>query len=257
MKDDKSLLIYGDFSVGADTAPLGHNRPPSPFDDLAARVAELNELAAGCLFGAEIADQGQADAIAELVNDARKLEKAAADLKKAEKEPHDTAIKEIAARFKPVETTLGLIKDTGKSAQTVWLRKDAEKKAAEEAEKRRVAEEAARKAEEARKAAEASNDIEARAEAVRLAEEAQFQEAQAKKAAKDKAHASGGGRAMHLRSVWSAEMTDEGEALCWAWEDGPAKAAVKDAIQRVANEAVRNGARKIPGFTITEERKAV
>lgn len=257
MKDDKNLLMYGDFSVGADTAPLGHNRPPSPFDDLAARVAELNELAAGCLFGAEIADQGQADAIAELVNDARKLEKAAADLKKAEKEPHDTAIKEIAARFKPVETTLGLIKDTGKSAQTVWLRKDAEKKAAEEAEKRRDAEEAARKAEEARKAAEASNDIEARAEAVRLAEEAQFQEAQAKKAAKDKAKASGGGRAMHLRSVWSAEMTDAQVALRHYWTDTEGKRALIETAQRLADADVRAGKRSIPGFEIIERKEAV
>jgi hypothetical protein len=74
----------------------------------------------------------------------------------------------------------------------------------------------------------------------------------AKAAVKDKAHATGGDRAIGLRSRWVATMADAHEAAGHFWRLNPA--AFHALLQKLADDEVRAGKRSIPGFTVTEER---
>lgn len=257
MKNDKGLLMYGDFSVGTDTAPLGHNRPPSPFDEIASRINELYDEAKNFLDGEPISTQGQADAVTALLDMIRKAAAEAEAERVKENKPFDegkAAVQEkyapLIADTKKVRGKAHLAADACKKALTPWREKVAAEKA-REAELARQAAEAARAEAEAKRRAAAETDLAAQEEARRATEQAM----KAERVANSQTRKANTGNGM--RTTWMATMTDEGEALCWAWEDAAAKAAVKEAIQSAANEAVRNGARKIPGFTITEERKAV
>lgn len=248
-------IIYGDTRI--EVPGMGHNNPPTPLDELTVYVNDLYGEARGWLDGEPIANQGQADGVAKLLDMARAASKDADAKRKAETKPLDDRKKAIMDAWRPVTDRLSLIEAACKKALSPWLTKlEAEKRAREEA-ARKSAEEAARKAEEARRAVAADN-IEAQAEVKRLAEEAARREAQAERAAKDNAKADGGGkRAVHLRSVWETTMTDPTAALRWCWQDPVGHDALTAAAQKVAEQAVRDGKRELPGFTITERKEAV
>lgn len=248
-------IIYGDTRIEAPG--MGHNNPPTPLDELSGHASDLYDEAKGWLDGEPIANQGQADGVAKLLDMARGASKDADAKRKAETKPLDDRKKAIMDAWRPVTDRLGLIETACKKALGTWLAKqEAEKRAKEEA-ARKAAQEAAKKAEDARLAAAADN-IEAQEEAARLAEEAARREAMAARAAKDTAKADGGGkRAVHLRSVWDVSMTDPTSALRWCWQDPVGHKALIDAAQKVADQAVRDGKREIPGFEITERKEAV
>lgn len=248
-------IIYGDTRV--EVPGMGHNHPPTPLDELSGHAADLYDEAKGWLDGTAIATQGQADGVAKLLDLARAASKDADAKRKAETKPLDDQKKEIMDAWRPVTERLGLIETACKKTLAVWLSKiEQEKHAAREA-ARKAAEEASRKADEATRAA-ADDDIEAQAEAARLRDEAAHREAQAAKAAKDGAKADGGGkRAVHLRSVWTATMADPTTALRWCWQDPVGHEALVATAQKIAEQAVRDGKRDIPGFEITEHKEAV
>lgn len=69
-----------------------------------------------------------------------------------------------------------------------------------------------------------------------------------------KVQAGGGfGRKAGLRSVWIPTLTDYKAALAHFAEN----AKVKELIQKLAEQAVKAGARELPGFDVKEDRRAV
>ena len=180
----------------------------------------------------------------------------------AEKKPLDDQIAVIQARYAPLiadtkavkgKTTIAIA--ACKKALQPWL----DKKDAELREKARVAreeaEEKARAAQEAIRQADATN-LAAREAAEVLIRDAQRAETTANVAARQTATAGGVfGRSIGLRSVWVAAMTDEVVACRHYWSE--ARTEIVKLVQGLADRDVRNGKRTIPGFTVTEERKAV
>lgn len=93
-----------------------------------------------------------------------------------------------------------------------------------------------------------SGNLAAREEAEELLAHAKSVERDAKRA--DKAATTGTG----LRTVWVATLTDAEAALDWAYARAPAR--FTELVQDMANEAVRFGARSVPGFAVTESKVA-
>src|SRR3546814_17904118 len=86
------------------TAPIGHNNPPepTPYEAILTDVQDLSETAQGFLDGDPINDQATADMVAKLIDEARKGQKAAEDLRKAEAKPFDDGKKAVQAKWTPI-----------------------------------------------------------------------------------------------------------------------------------------------------------
>ncbi|RZJ40194.1 MAG: hypothetical protein EON87_18545 [Brevundimonas sp.] len=95
-------------------------------------------------------------------------------------------------------------------------------------------------------------DLEAREAAEAKVAEAEVAERAAKAASQDKAHATGGSRAMGLRTKWTATLNDPHAAAAHYWRLHPD--AFNAVLQKLADDDVRAGKRTVPGFTISEER---
>lgn len=229
-------------------ATIGHNLPP----DLAV-FQEIDDLFGEALNWADgepITSEEMHDAVTKLYDGLHDAGKRADELRKEEKKPHDEAIKEIQDRFNPyVQPKKGKV-DLGKSALgdllAAWRAEVQRKKAAEAA---RIAEEAAKAKREAEDAIRAtSGNLEARVQAEELLAHAKSAEKQAKRA--DKAATTGTG----LRTVWVATLENDEAALEWAYGRDPARFTAL--VQSMADEAVRLGARSVPGFVVAEEKRA-
>lgn len=229
------------------------NNPP-PFDTFSLHIEELIENAKQFLDGEPIATQGQADEVGKLLDMIRTAKKDADKERAAEKKPHDDAGKAVQAKWMPLLSRCDIATDTAKKALVPWLEKlEAEQRAeatrlAKEAEERRQA------ALEAERAAKQATDLES-AERVELArKEAEIAEKAANKADKAKAHATGGSRAIGLRSFWVAEITDRRELLAHYMRARPAD--LEAWLQDQADKDVRAGVRNLPGVAIKEDRRA-
>lgn len=236
-----------------------NNPPPSPFEACKAHMDDLLTEARNWADGAAVENQAQADEISRLIEDLRLGAGAADDARLEEKKPFDQIIDEIQAKYNAYIGGLkSKVKNPGKVVVAIdalkatlkpYLDKlDAEKRA-REAEARRIAEEAAAKAAEAMRAAEAT-DLVAREEAEELVNAAKRAEAEANRAANDKAHASGGARAMGLRRTYTAVMTDRKAALVHYITTRPDD--VTAYLQGLADADVRQGKRQLPGFDVVE-----
>lgn len=249
--------------MNTQIADIGHNNPPTPFEEIEAKINDLYDEAKQWLDGEPVSTQGQADALNALINLIRGAEKEADALRKKEAEPHDEAKAEIQARFnvligktKSVKGKTVLALEAAKSALTPWLEKlDAEKRAAEQ-KAREEAEAAQRAAQNAMVLAEA-DDLAAREEAEKLAAQAKQADINARVAAKDKAHAkSGTGRATGLRSFYTAEITNKTAFARWLWTNRTSE--MDGFLHEMASKIVsQNHDQDIPGVTIHEERRAV
>jgi len=239
--------------------PIHHIPNATPFDLIAERLEGLIDEARNFADGEPVANQGQADAVSALIESLRIAAKDADAERVRENEPHDKAKAAVQAKYAP------LIADPkNKSPGKVWKAIDALKAClqpylakldAEKREAERVAREAADKA--AKDAADAmraaaANDLQAREEAEALIADAEAAQKVAKAAAGDKAHASGGSRAMGLRIVWKAELKDAQIAAGFFWKRDPS--VFNAFLQKLADEDVRSGKRSIPGFDVTEAR---
>lgn len=231
---------------------IGHNAPPTPFDGFAAHIGDLFDEAGNWLNGEGVNNDAEAEGVSRLLNMLRKARKDADAARTEEKRPHDEAAKEVQAKWRPLLDKCELAEATAKRALAPYLqRKEAEQRA--EAERlAREAEEAARKA---RKAHQASDSDLATAGNAKVLEKAAAQlQREAKRAEKAKVHATGGERAIGLRSVWSASITDYTAFARWAWERRADD--LRPFLDDLANKEARAGQRDLPGVTITEERKA-
>jgi hypothetical protein len=241
------------------TQPI-HLPNATPFDLIAEHLEDLVAEARNFADGEPVTNQGQADAVSALIESLRTGAKDADAERVRENEPHDTAKAAVQAKYAP------LIADPkNKNPGKVWKAIDALKAClqpylakldAEKREAERIAREAADRA--ARDAADAmrlaaANDIGAREDAEALVVEAEAAERAARAAVADKAHATGGSRAMGLRSVWKARLTDERAAAGHYWRTNPA--AFTALLQKLADDDVRSGKRSgIPGVEIEETR---
>jgi hypothetical protein len=239
--------------------PIHHIPNATPFDLIADHLEDLIAEARNFADGEPVANQGQADAVSALIENLRIAAKDADAERVRENKPHDDAKAAVQAKYAP------LIADPkNKNPGKVWKAIDALKAClqpflakldAEKREAERVAREAADKA--ARDAAEAmraaaANDLQAREAAEALIADAEAAAKLAKAAAGDKAHATGGSRAMGLRSVWKAELKDAQIAAGFFWKRDPS--VFNAFLQKLADEDVRSGKRSIPGFDVTETR---
>lgn len=236
-------------------AAIGHNSPPTPFDDIETRINDLYSEARQWLDGEEVTTQEQADALNTLASHIREAAKQADDMRKEEAKPFDEGKKAVQERYNPLiqkgkgktEVALGAVK----SALNPYLleldriQQEAAQKAREKAER------AERDAQAAMQHRDQSN-LDEQEEANRLAEEAKQLQAAANKASNAKAHAKGAGRATGLRTRTKISIANERDAAAWAWKHD--REALMIFILTQAEKAVRNGAQSLEGFSITEEK---
>lgn len=224
-----------------------------PVQAMGMHIDDLYDEAKGILDGAGVKSDGDAEMVAKLLDMSRKARKDADEQRAVEKKPHDDAAKAVQAQWKPLLDKCDLIATTCKQALAPFL-------AAKEAAQRVEADRLAREAEEARQAAlEARksapvDDLAAREEVERLDALANAAENQAGKASKVKAHAAGGTRAIGLRSYWIAELVDPTTALKHYRDTRPED--LKAWLSEQAQRDVHAGVRSIPGFAVSEERRA-
>lgn len=243
---------------------MGHNNPPveiepTPFEMSEVEIGDLYAEAKNWLDGELVSSQAQADALSKLIDDLRRAGKLADERRIAENKPFDDGKAEVQARYAPliadtksVKGKVPLAVDMAKKALTPWLQKLEDEKRAKAEAARREAEEIDRKAQEALAAARAADDLSKREEAEVLLSQAKAADEAASKAENAKAHATGGSRAMGLRSVWRAEMTDARAAAAHYWVTR--REDVDAFFQGLADADVRAGKREIPGFMIAETR---
>ncbi len=236
----------------AANAVIGHNSPP-PIETFKLHIEDLMLEANNWLDGEPILNQAQADEVGRLLAQLREARKGADAQRAAEKKPHDDAGKAVQAAWKPLLERVDLAEQTAKKALAPFLAAEQAKRDAEAAAARAIAEEAQRKAQEALRAAEASN-LAAREEAEALLKEASKAERAANKAEGTRATATGGARAVSLRTVWYATITDRRAALNHYLKVSPA--AFVDLLQELANHEARNGPRNAPGVEFTSEQVA-
>jgi hypothetical protein len=235
-------------------AGMGHNGAPSPFDAVRVNIEYLYTEAKHWMDGEPIASAEAAEKVEALLDLIREAHTAADDARKEENKPFDEGKAEVQARYAPLiadtkavtgKTVLAIA--ACKAALAPWRQEQERIKQEAAAEARRVADEAAQAAATAARAA-AADDLAAREvadAALRTAEQAQKVAAKA-----DKAASTGTG----LRSYWSPTLTDGVAAARHYWETN--REGMESALKVLAIADVQRGKRTIPGFTITEERRA-
>lgn len=234
--------------------PIGDNLPPDPFTLISESIEDLLLEANNYLDGKEIENEEQEAAVASILTRLRREANAADDQRKAEKKPHDDAAKAVQIKWNPLLEKADVAVTTAKSALTSYLRKKDE---AQRAAARALQEEAEQAALAAVRTAEVANpDSLADQTALRVRREAAAALTKAAaRAGKQRAQAKGGERAVGLRSVWTPALVDPCAALKHYRERQPDE--LKAWLLEQAQKDVRNGARSIPGFTITESKEAV
>lgn len=245
----------------ASIASIGHNQPPepTPFEQSRDEIEGLFNEATNWLDGSPVQTQAQADEISKLVALLRAAEKTADERRKAENKPFDDGKAEVQARYNPLiqdkrgRTYLAI--EACKKALAPFLKKQDDEKRAiaeaaqkEAAEKRRIAEEAIRAANKAEPNLAASSDAEWLLDQAKQADEI------AKNAAKDKAAARGGARAMTLRTVYRHEMTSYNEFARYVWATHLPD--IQAFLDDYAARLVRVGVRNVPGVKVIEEHVA-
>lgn len=245
MADDANPRIF----VGAN------NPPADPFGAIAAHIDDLYAEAKNWLDGEPITTQAQADEVGRLLDMIRDAEKVADNARKDENKPFDDGKAAVQAKYAPlisdtkaVRGKTVLASEACKAALAPW-RAEQERIKREAADKaRKEAEAAAQAAAEAMRATQV-DDLAAREEAERLVREADAFAKFANRA--DKAATTGTG----LRSYWSPKLTDGTAAARHYWITD--RKACEEFFLSLANRDTRNGIRTIPGFEVTEERRAV
>ena len=193
------------------TATIGHNAPPSQFEMLETHIEDLIALADGCLTGDPIDTEEKAKAVAGIQADIKKARIDAENARKAEKEPHLSAGRDVDAKYKPLLERANIAASTAASALTPWLVKQQEERDRIAREKR---EEAERLAEQAKAQFQATNpaDLEGRLNA-----EAMLKDAKKATAAANKTDR----QATGLRTYWTDVVGDYGALLTYMKAERP------------------------------------
>lgn len=235
------------------TAPThGHNGGPPIIDptDAFAKIDDLYDEARNFADGEPITTPEMAEAITALFDGLHDAGKEAEALRVAIKKPLDEEIDKVQALFNPyVQPKRGKVA-MGKDALGVLL-------TAWRVEQAKIAAAAATKAREEADALRAEAEAAIRSSSGNLVEREAAEETlgfakQAERFAvrSEKAATTGTG----LRTSWVARLDNEEAALEWAYGRDPSRFTAL--VQAMADEAVRGGLRVIPGFAVTEEKKA-
>jgi hypothetical protein len=250
-------------------AQIGDNNPPPEeqikpeWEAVRIHMDDLLTEAANWADGEKIDNQDKADAVGklrQLLQDASHL---ADKARVVEKEPLDKAIAEIQDRYNAYIAPMKNKKPGTVSKAVValgnllnpWLNKLADEKAAREKAAREEAEAAQAAALAARQDAKQSDDLAAMDQADSLLAQAEEAAMALRSVEREKVQVKGEFRATGLRSYWTAALNEGegGKALVHYAKAQPDR--VKAFLQQLADEDVRKGAREIPGFTISEQRK--
>lgn len=246
-------------AIAEAPAGQGHNMPPmSPYEAVTVHLDGLLLEARNWADGSGVETQAQADDVSRLIEDLRLGERAADDARVTEKEPLDLQIAEIQDRFnvyiaplknkKPGKVPVAI--EALKATLKPFLDKLAAAKAAEA---ERLRQEAEAKAEAARQAAQAAqvDNLESREAAEAMIEAAEEAAKAATRAENDKAQAKGGSRAMGLRTVYRAEITDP--KACLIHYANERRADMLEFLLGLAQADVTANRRQIPGVTVHTE----
>jgi len=241
-------------------AKIGHNNPPTIFDDIQGKIEDLYSEAKNWCDGDPIDSQEQADELQKLMRQIQAAEKEADEARKAEAKPHDDAKAAIQDRYnfligktKSVTGKTVLAIDYCKKALAPWLQKvDAENRAKAEIARK----EAEAKAEAARAAMHQRQTLEDAERAEALVLEAKQAEQNARAAANAKANAKGEGRAAGLRDRYTAEVTDYTAFArhVWLTHKSDMTAFLDSQASRLVATGIRSG---LPGVTVHHERVVV
>lgn len=195
--------------------PMGDNRPPEPetFEDLRDEIEDLARRAKKRIdVGRPIMTQEEADETANLGDRLAELQKKAEELQKEELKPFTEGTKEVRAKWAPIISLADIYLNLKERLVKPWL-----------AARKREAEQAA-------------------TEAVAVGEKVEIK----------RPRAGTRGRAMSLKTLKRAEITDFDKCLTFFKESD----AIKECVQSLANRAVRAG-QKVPGTKVIEETSAV
>lgn len=217
----------------------GHNNPP-PHEAMALHIEDLFQLVSDTTEGAEVTNDEQESALADLLDEVRKAAKDAEAQRKAEKEPHLEAGRAIDAAWKPIKDRCDMAADAIKKLLTPY--RTAKQKAKDEA-ARKAREEAEAKERAAREKLQEPEHLQAQFDA----------EQELKAAAKLKAAANKTDReATGLRTYKVATVTDHRAAIKWIMARDP------DALRIFIEEYARKNAptRHMDGVEVTEEKRA-
>ena len=223
------------------TSKLGDNNPPADAA-FTIHVDELFTLLSDTLAGGEVTTDEQEAAIDDLLDQFRKVGQDAEKARKAEKEPHLEAGRQVDAKFKPITDKANRGATACKDALTPY--RTAKQKAKDEA-ARKAREEAEAREKAAQEALRSSDDLETRFEA-----EQQLEAAQKLTAAANRIDRSATG----LRTYWEAEITDRKAALLHYLARWPER--FEALIQQLADEDARGARAPVPGIVFHERKKA-
>lgn len=224
----------------ADT-PAGDDAPP--FDIAAVTAFSMQVVAFADACGkwrdlGKIQNTEQSAKLTDFVSGARRITKLIDDKRKADKKVWDDKGKAVQAAYSPLLDIMDRALNSVKPIQADWLKRENDRIAREKAAQDRIAREKTAEAERMAAAAAARNDAigEAKAEAARKEAEKAMKDAARSVSAKA-VSATGGGRAMSLRTIRTAEIHSL-NSVYMHFREHP---AVIDLLQRLANEAVRQG----------------
>jgi hypothetical protein len=221
------------------TPTIGHNR--APFDLIAEEIDDLYGEAKNFADGESITDQKTADAVTALFEGLHAAGGKAEEQRKIEKKPHDDAAKAVQEKFKPLSDKVTRGKSALGELLAPWRKKLADEAASKAA---------ALKAEADAKLAAAQSAIRATSGNLMAREEAEAELKDAKKLAAVAKRVDNAPTGLVTR--WVVTTKDAPVALDWAY--GRDAARFNELALDMAREAVRLGARALPGFTVTEEK---
>lgn len=246
-----------------DSLPgIGDNNPPeaTPFELVQTEILDLYDEAKNWCDGEPITTAGQAEQVAKLRDMIRAAEKRAEELRVELVKPLDVAKKEIQDRFNPL-----IQKDKGKTslakaacnkALAPYLKKLDDEQRQRAMELAALAEQRQAEAAAAARIAAQTGNLEHMEKAEELVNAAKDTAKIANLADKEKPQIEGLKKAVGMKSVFRAEMTDPAAALAHYRARNPGE--LKEWLREMARKDVAAGlhypADAIPGFTIIEDR---
>lgn len=237
-------------------APIGDNR--TPFDEIRDTIEDLYEQAEGWLEAGPVETQGQADAISKLVGMLQEAQSKADALRTEEVKPFNEGNAAVQERYAPLIAKTKSV--TGKTVMAIeacrracapFLAKIQAENEAKATAARKAADDAIAKAKAAIQTSKSLGDYERADMVIKAAELAQKVSAVASKA---KATATGGNRAMGLRTVYTAVITDPEQFASYCWTNHYAE--LLEAMQVIADRRVKVLKGNLPGVTCKTEQKA-
>lgn len=234
----------------------GDNAPAvalvTPYDQSHKRINDLRLEALNWADATKLENDAQAEECSFLIDQLRKADVEGEERRKAEKKPHDDAAKAVQDKWKPVLEVGERALDTCRKTLADYLRRKEDAQRAEAERVRKLAEDAANEAAAARALANPLS-LADQEEAEALTHEAEQLAKGANRAERATAHATGGTRAMGLRTSWNVTVANEVLALRTMMAlHRPELVAY---ALTLAKQDVRSGKRQLEGFTIEPERK--